>query len=163
LKLMKGVLQWKIEEIAQALKITEDDAKEYFTNGRRASFILERRIAREVLKGRIAQSEGEGFDVFDEKDGKWEVRCITKGGIYFCPSYMVGSGRSFDEEGFLSKLSEIRGYIIADIEKFPNVPFWTITSQQVREWWEAGELGTTTKISRKKALELISSLSQTKF
>ncbi len=36
---------------------------------------------------------------------------------------MVGSGRSFDEDGFLDKLSEIDGYIIADIESFPKIPF----------------------------------------
>jgi hypothetical protein len=73
----------------------------------------------------------------------------------FAPSYMVGSGRHFQEDGFLSKLTEIKGYIIADIESFPNIPFWIISSEQVRRWWKEGELGTTTKISRKKALDLI--------
>ena len=156
------ILTWDIEEIARALKISRRDVREYFTDGRRVSFILERCIAKEVLKGRLAPSEGAEFDLLDAHGEKWEVRSISKGGIYFCPSYMVGSGRSFDKEGFLKKLAEIKGYIVADIESFPNVPFWIVTSQQVLTWWNAGELGTTTKISRKKALNLISTRAQTR-
>ncbi|MBI2329522.1 MAG: hypothetical protein HYU85_07835 [Chloroflexi bacterium] len=122
------------------------------------SFLIESRIAHEVLKGIVAKSEGAGFDVIAPDGGKWEVRSISRGGIYFCPSYMVGSGRSFDEAGFQSKLTEIEGYIVADIESFPNVPFWIISSDQVLTWWQNHELGTTTHISRKKALRLIGQL-----
>jgi len=91
----------------------------------------------------------------DGRRGKWEVRSITKDGIYFCPSYMVGSGRSFDEKGFLAKLRDIEGYIISDVESFPNIPFWIIPAAQVLKWWKSEILGTTTKISREKALELV--------
>jgi len=150
-----GILSWNIEEIAKALKIRPEDVREYFTDGRRVSFIVERRIAREILKGKLAPTEGAGYDVIDSQGGKWEVRSITRGGIYFCPSYMVGSGRHFEEEGFLRKLEEIKGFIIADIESFPDIPFWIIPVEQVKEWWFSGKLGTTTKISRKRALELL--------
>ena len=157
------ILTWDIGEIARALKISEKDVQEYFTDGRRVSFILERRIAKEVLKGKLAPSEGAGFDLIDAQGGKWEVRSISRGGIYFCPSYMVGSGRSFNEEGFLKKLSELKGFIVSDVELFPNVRFWIVASQQVREWWDAGKLGTTTKISRQRALKLLSEREQTQF
>lgn len=150
-----GSLTWDIKEIASVLKVSVDDVREYFTDGRRVSFLLERRIAREVLKGILSPSEGAGFDVIDPSGGKWEVRSISRSGIYFCPSYMVGSGRFFEEAGFLRKLSEIKGYIIADIESFPNVPFWTIPAEQVSSWWREKRLGTTTKISREKALNLV--------
>ncbi len=153
-----GNLTWDVEEIAQALQISGEDVREYFTDGRRVSFILERRIAREVLKGTLASTEGAGFDIVDSEGGKWEVRSISKGGIYFCPSYMVGSGRSFKKQGFLNKLSEIKGYIVADIESFPQIPFWIIPSAQVLTWWNEGKLGTTTNISHKRVLELLRSL-----
>lgn len=107
------------------------------------------------MKGTIAESESTGYDVIDSKGNKWEVRSITKDGIYFCPSYMVGSGRSFEEQGFLVKLKEIKGYIVSDVESFPEVPFWVVPKEQVLGWWRAGELGTTTKISRKKALDML--------
>lgn len=150
-----GILTWDIEEVAKALKISKGDVQEYFTDGRRVSFILERRIAREIIKGKLAPSEGAGFDLLDSQGRKWEVRSISKDGIYFCPSYMVGSGRRFNEEGFLKKLSEIEVYIVSDIESFPRIPFWIVTAKQVQLWWESGELGKNTKISREKALRML--------
>jgi hypothetical protein len=150
-----GLLTWNISEISSALKIGAADIREYFTDGRRVSFILERRLANEVVRGKLAPSEGAGYDLLDSQGRKWEVRSITKGGIYFCPSYMVGSGRSFDEPGFLIKLKEIEGYIISDVESFPNVPFWILPKTTVENWWRNGELGAGTKISRAVALKLL--------
>jgi hypothetical protein len=150
-----GLLTWNIIEISSALKIGPEDVREYFTDGRRVSFLLERRLAREVVKGKLAGSEGAGFDLIDSQGRKWEVRSITKRGIYFCPSYMVGSGRSFDELGFLSKLSEIEGYIVSDIESFPEVPFWILPRATVQGWYQNGKLGAGTKISRLAALKLL--------
>ena len=153
-----GLLTWHVEEIAVSLKIGEADVREYFTDGRRVSFILERRLAYEVIKGKLAPSEGAGYDLLDSNGRKWEVRSITRGGIYFCPSYMVGSGRSFDQQSFLDKLEDIDGYIISDVESFPNIPFWILPKTTVQNWWDAGRLGSTTKISRVVALKLLASL-----
>jgi hypothetical protein len=150
-----GKLSWSLSELARALRVGEADVREYFTDGRRVSFLLERRIAYEVVKGKLAPSEGAGFDLFDADGQKWEVRSISKGGIYFCPSYMVGSGRNFDEPGFLAKLAEIAGYVVSDIEAFPDIPFWILPKEIVASWWREGRLGTSTKISRDKALALL--------
>lgn len=155
-----GILSWDLLDISNSLKISEDDVRLYFTDGRRVSFILERRIAFEVINGTLAPSEGAGYDLVDQNGGKWEVRSITKGGIYFCPSYMVGSGRSFNETGFLDKLEEIEGYIVSDVESFPDVPFWILQKETVENWWNRGQLGISTKVLRKKALELIANLPQ---
>ncbi|HEY0864602.1 MAG TPA: hypothetical protein VGD97_10900 [Lacunisphaera sp.] len=150
-----GLLSWNLPALAAALHIDESAVREYFTDGRRVSFLLERRIATEILKGRLAPSEGAGFDLIDPAGHKWEVRSISKGGIYFCPSYMVGSGRQFDEPGFLGKLHEIAGYVVSDIESFPDVPFWILPKGVVESWWRGKQLGSTTKIDRKKALALL--------
>lgn len=150
-----GTLTWNLDEIAKSLKLTPKDVRDYFTDGRRVSFILERRIAYEVINGRLAPSEGAGYDLIDSQGKKWEVRSITRGGIYFCPSYMVGSGRSFDEPGFITKLNEIEGYILSDVEGFPAIPFWIILKGEVRGWYDNGQLGAGTKISRAKALQLL--------
>lgn len=153
-----GKFEWDIVKIASSLRITAEDVKAYFTDGRRVSFLLERRIAYEVLQGSLAPSEGAGYDVMDKQGRKWEVRSISRGGIYFCPSYMVGSGRSFNEPGFISKLEKIEGYILSDIEEFPYVPYWIISMAVVEKWWKARLLGNSTKISRDKALGLLESL-----
>jgi hypothetical protein len=147
-------ITWNIDGLAAALLVDVQSVREYFTDGRRIAFLIERRIAlEEGLK--LAPSEGAAFDVVDGNGGRWEVRNITRGGIYFCPSYMVGSGRCFDTPGFLRKLQGISGYIVTDIEAFPAVPYWKLPTPLVEKWWWQGRLGTGTKISREKALKLI--------
>ncbi len=151
-----GILLWNVESMASALGLQPNDVREYFTDGRRVSFILERRLAREVLQATLAPSEGAGYDLIDPDGHKWEVRSISKGGIYFCPSYMVGSGRVFEKSGFLEKLREIKGYVVSDLESFPETRYWVIHTEQVLVWGDAGMLGKNSHISRAKALQLVS-------
>ena len=80
---------------------------------------------------------------------------MSAGGIYFCPSYMVGSGRRFECEGFLRKLGQIHGYVISDITQFPRIPYWLVEASVVRQWWDGGRLLTATKIPRARALDLL--------
>ena len=149
------VLQWDLDTIAESLHLTPKEAMEYFTDGRRVSFILERRICSEIIGGHLSPSEGSGFDLVDARGGQWEVRSITRGGIYFCPSYMVGSGRTFNEDGFFEKLEEIDGYVVSDVTKFPEIPVWKVSVGAVRRWYDNGQLGAGTKVSRRRALDLL--------
>ena len=150
-----GYLRFNLQEIATALGITEKDTQIYFTDGRRISFLIERRAVDAMPGSILASSEGSGFDLIDANGGKWEVRSLTEGGIYFCPSYMVGSGRSFDEQGFLAKLSEIDGYFVTDITQFPDMPYWIIRYSIVEQLWNNGDLGKISKITRKRFLQII--------
>lgn len=155
---MNGVLEWDLAALQRSLHLTDEEVRAYFTDGRRVSFLLERRLMREVLGGQLARSEGDNYDVLDRDGRKWEVRSVSRGGIYFCPSYMVGSGRRFDCDGFLRKLDEIHGYAISDITAFPRVPYWLVTAADVRNWWDCRRLGPSTQISRDRALALLRSL-----
>lgn len=150
-----GELHWNLDEVAAALHLTMQETRDYFTDGRRVSFILERRICREIIGGRLSPSEGAGFDLIDLCGRKWEVRSVTRGGIYFCPSYMVGSGRKFTESGFLEKLDEIEGYVVSDVTQFPDIPVWKLSVETVRRWYDNGQLGAGTKVSRLRALDLL--------
>ncbi|RMD64511.1 hypothetical protein D6833_04325 [Candidatus Parcubacteria bacterium] len=149
-------LEFSVERLSEALHLPQEDILEYFRDGRRVSFVCERRVAYEYLQGTLAPSEGAAFDVLDSQGKKWEIRSLGKGGVYFCPSYMVGSGRSFNEEGFLRKLDEIEGYIVCGIMEFPSVPIWKIRADAVRSAWESGRLGKTTKISPEKFRRIFS-------
>lgn len=93
--------------------------------------------------------------MIDARGGRWEVRSLTDRGLYFCPSHMVGSSRRFDERGFLAKLDGIEGYLVSDIERFPNVPYWVVPTETVRGWWRARRLGATTKVSYEEARRLL--------
>lgn len=60
-----GTLSWDVAKLTDALKLGERDIREFFTDGRKFSFVVERRIAYEVPKGSLAPSEGAHFDVSD--------------------------------------------------------------------------------------------------
>ena len=47
---------------------------------------------------------------------------------------------------------------MSNVESFPKIPFWIIDKDIVNDWWINGDLGNSTKISRKKALGLIDNL-----
>lgn len=153
-----GYVKFNLREIANALGITEKDTQIYFTDGRRVSFLIERRAVDAMPGSTLAPSEGSGYDLIDANGGKWEVRSLTRGGIYFCPSFMVGSGRSFDEKGFLAKLSEIDGYFVTDITQFPEMPYWIISYSTIEQLWNDGKLGGISKITRNNFLQLISQI-----
>lgn len=136
-----------MEALSSSMGIPAADVELYFRDGRRVSFLLERRI-RDAFPGwMLAASEGAGYDLLDEVGGKWEVRSISKS-IYFCPSYMVGSGRKFGEDGFFAKLDAIGGYICSDITTFPKVPVYIVPADLIRALYLNGQLGTSTLISR---------------
>lgn len=124
-------MEWSIPALSESLQMTQGEVCEYFKDGRTASFIIERRLAKE-LDFHLAPTNAQ-FDLTDEDGGKWEVRCLTKRGVYFMPSNQVGSGRFFDEAAFHQKLETIAGYIVADITEFPVVPFDFIQSHQVAD------------------------------
>ena len=150
-----GVLGWDLPTLQKSMGLSAGEVREYFTDGRRISFLLERRLAREVLQGRLAPSEADPYDVIDARGGRWEVRSLTDRGVYFCPSHMVGSSRHFDAAGFLAKLDGIDGYLVSDIEQFPAVPYWVVQSSTVRRWWADGKLGKRSKISYAEARRLL--------
>lgn len=153
--MLVGILTWDIEQLAKQLHLTIEETVTYFRDGRRCSFITERRISREFVGGRIADSEGASYDIFDSNNKKWEVRSLTNSGIYFCPSYMVGSGRKFDEKGFIKKIQEIEGYYVAKITTFPDVPVYEIKADKVLDWYKKGKLGISTSITLSKMEQLL--------
>lgn len=141
-------MSWDENELARAFKVTTGDIREYLTDGRRVSFIIERRLKWENNGWTLAPSEGAGYDLRDPEGGLWEVRSITGGGVYFNPSNQVGSGRKFHEEGFQAKLKTLKGFILSDIVNFPNVEIIVVPIEYVLKWHASGLLGANAKVSR---------------
>lgn len=67
-------MHWDEDELASAFRIKPADVREYFTDGRRVSFIIERRLKWDNPGWELARSEGAGYDLLDPQGGKWEVR-----------------------------------------------------------------------------------------
>ncbi len=146
-------VSWDEHALAVAMQMSPAEVREYFTDGRRASFILERRLVTIHPGWQKAPSEGDGFDVMDPMGGKWEVRSVTHNGVYFTPSGQVGKDRTFNEAEFRAKLAAIKGFILADIVNFPDVAFRVVPVANVLRWYEAGLLGKSAKISRNRFLK----------
>ncbi len=149
-------MEWDEKQLAEAFRVTPEDIREYLTDGRRVSFIIERRLMWDNPGWKLAASEGAGYDLLDPDGGKWEVRSITHGGVYFNPSNQVGSGRAFNEEGFQSKLARIKGFILSDIVGFPVVDIFVVPVDNVVRWHARQALGTTGKVTRKKFISELS-------
>lgn len=148
----RSQMQWDENELAVAFKVTTEDIREYLTDGRRVSFIIERRLKWENPGWELAPSEGAGYDFLDPNGNKWEVRSITRQGVYFNPSNQVGSGRVFNEDGFIAKLAGIKGSILSDIVAFPVVDVFVVPVENVIRWHRASRLGANAKVSRAKFL-----------
>ncbi len=93
------------------------------------------------------------FLTLKARNGKFEVCRLV--GYISAPVVWLVQDEGLKNRGFLKKMNEIAGYIVSDIQEFPAVPCWIIPVETVSEWWQKGELGTTTKITRDKALKLI--------
>lgn len=150
------ILRFDMFELAQGLQLRDEDVLELFTDGRRSSWVMERRIAR--AEGWTPAMEGAEYDLVDPLFRKWEVRSLSRRGTHFCPSSMIGTGREFTVSGFLQRLCFLDGYVIADVTKFPDVPYWIVPRHVVQVWWVGGHLGINTKVARKKMVEMLDNL-----
>ena len=147
-----GLLDWDTALIAKALRLDEDNVKKYFTNGNCVAFLIKWRLSADIGY-KIDPIDG----LIDPQDNsKWKVRCITQAsGVAFCQSSMIGTRRKFNKTEFLDKLNNVSGYILADIQKFPNMPYWQISVDNVWQWWNEEKLRSMSKISRNNILRLI--------
>lgn len=150
-----GTLSWNTEDLASALKLNLADVEPYFRDGRRISFLLERRLAQGLIPGDLANSERDPYDIIQANGKKWEVRCITKGGVRFGPSKNTGGSRKFSESDFLEKLKVISGYALCDVTAFPKVEVYQVSSSRVRKLYNAGLLGVAASLSTAKSAKSI--------
>jgi hypothetical protein len=154
-----GTLSWDISELALALKLDDDEIEPYFKDGRRISFLLERRLVKGLMRGRLAKSERDPYDIELANGEKWEVRCVTQRGVKFGPSKNTGGSRKFSESDFLDKLKSISGYALCDVTAFPTVQVYKVSSRYVLKLYRAGRLGSTaSESSSKKARAIVLNL-----
>lgn len=149
-----SILQFDAEFIGEGLGLAVPQVQTWFRDGRHASRIIELNLAKE-LSLTLPDNICEKFDLLDANGGKWEVRCLTDRGASFAPSNMTGAGRKFDMAGLIEKLRAVKGFILADIEGFPEVPYWVIPVHIVEAWCYGGELKNNARGSRDKILGLL--------
>ena len=98
--------------------LSQKRVNKLFTDGRRASGFLELQLE-EWFEGLVFE-DGKGYDHVDTEGIKYDAKCFTKGGAKFCPSVMLGAGRSVDEEKLWEHANDMI-YIFCDVVEFPKV------------------------------------------
>jgi hypothetical protein len=154
LMLATGLFEWDVAKCAEGLQLPSERLLAFFKDGRRFAWLLEESLA--ARHDMVRQGETDDFDLQDAAGRRWEVRCCTKGGLFFCPSNMVGKGRKFNFEDWVIKQANVSGWIVADINTFPRVPYWVIPGAVVGGWWNAGALGPSTHVRHTRFRDLIS-------
>lgn len=152
-----GMFEWDVAKVAEGLQLPPERLLHFFKDGRRFAWLLEESLAARYAMTR--QGETDDYDLEDAAGRRWEARCCTKGGLFFCPSGMIGKGRKFHFEDWVTKQSKVSGWIVADITTFPRVAYWVIPSEVVGYWWNQGVLGPTTQIGRERFRNLLTETS----
>ena len=98
--------------------LSQERVNQLFTDGRRASGFLELQL--EEWFPSLKFVDGKGYDHIDIDGIKYDAKCFTRRGAKFCPSVMIGAGRSVDEEKLWEHANNMV-YIFCDIVNFPKV------------------------------------------
>ena len=99
--------------------LSQERINKLFTDGRRASGFLELQLE-EWFEGLVFE-DGKGYDHrYKYMKELFDAKCFTKGGAKFCPSVMLGAGRSVDEEKLWEHGTDMI-YIFCDVVEFPKV------------------------------------------
>ena len=98
--------------------LSQERVHELFTDGRRASGFLELQL--EEWFPSLKFVDGKGYDHIDKNGIKYDAKCFTRRGAKFCPSVMLGAGRSVNEEKLWEHANNMV-YIFCDIVNFPKV------------------------------------------
>lgn len=107
-------------EIGSFGGLSIDMCKEIYKDGRPFSYFIEPWIAENYNLTHVTGCKQ--YDFVDPKnnDIKYDAKTFTKGGCRFCPSNMLGQGRTFDEDVFKEKTTALIFCIVSNID-FPNI------------------------------------------
>jgi hypothetical protein len=146
-----GELTWAPEEIPKALGLDPDQFLKR-ADGRTWALIAEAMMAEHVVGGTLTP-RGSPYDVLGPDGVRYEVRCLTHN-IAFSPSSCRGTGRVFDEIRFLDALDRFDYYLVVDVQQSP-LRWWRVDVDLIEEWWVAGMLGGSGRVTRGKFLKLV--------
>lgn len=128
-------IQFDVVAIADALKISEDEATSALRDGRGAwpfsevwggklyDFIKHSNSNMPLSDGSVALGQ--------LRDATVSVKALTRGGVKFQQSKFVGYGRSTDKSGLVASIEASDRVVVVDITEFPVVRFLPIDSTRL--------------------------------
>jgi len=70
---------------------------------------------------------------------KYDQKTFTRGGCRFCPSNMIGQGRSFNSEIFLEKSKKLTYIVVSNLE-FPQIRVKFVQGEELATLYPKGEI-----------------------
>ena len=148
------------DALARAFGTSPADARAIMTDARTATPIIQRRLAADHEGWTLTQGPGGSDELRDPSGEQWRVKSITED-TNFPPSKQIGIGRRVDEDEFVANWGGLAGYLLLDIQAFPDVTVYMVPIANIQRWYEAGELGKSAKAKRSKLMRRL--LPDTKF
>lgn len=142
-----------LNKVAEGLGISVVSVKNFLNDGRIMGRLGEF-IRVEMRKSNRAPSEGSPYDINDDRNGKEEIRAISKS-ISFASSKEVGSGRKVTEEGFNNKMRSVDIFVGVDYRNLSEIKFHEITKETVYEMERKGIMTKNKSVNAKKLFSFI--------
>jgi hypothetical protein len=142
-----------LKKVAEGFGISEDSVKDFLNDGRVMGRLGEF-IRTEMRNSSRASSESSPYDINDVKNGREEIRAISKQ-ISFASSNEVGSGRHVTEEGFKNKMNSVDIFVGIDYRNLSNIEFIEISKEMVYDMNKAGILRKNKSVSSEKFYSFI--------
>lgn len=133
-------IKWNLSKISRALDITDSNTLRFLKDGRNSAFLLKFYLSNlldwELVEGYNAPTKLISFD-----GSVWVIKtCTSISGVSLCQNSMIGKGRKFNAVDFLKSLNENSGFLICDIDSFPVVNVYKISSKEAKAFFDKGML-----------------------
>ena len=112
---------------------------ELFKDGRVASHFIEAWVAQNYPVTHVKGCKKYDFTDENFPDTKYDEKTFTKGGCKFCPSNMLGQGRTFDAKVFQEKTMGMI-FCIASVVNFPEIKVKFVRGTDLIEKYPTGSI-----------------------
>lgn len=116
-----------------------EKCKEIMKDGRPFSHFIEHWMSQNYDINHVEGCKSYDFCDKVHKEILYDEKTFTKRGCNFCPSNMLGQGRSFDKQQFETKTNSLLFAIVSNID-FPNIRIRFIRGENLLEKYPTGKI-----------------------
>ena len=119
--------------------LSSDEIIKIFKDGRPFSHFIEKWLEKNYPLIHITGCKDHDFIDKEFRDTKYDEKTFTSKGCKFCPSNMLGAGRSFNAEIFKEKSSKLIYCIVSNVN-FPEIKIKFVNGTHLAEKYPKGNI-----------------------
>ena len=112
---------------------------ELFKDGRTFSHFMEKFIAHNYPLIHVPGCKPYDFTDIKHTEILYDEKTFTRNGANFCPSNMLGQGRTFDQERFLEHSKKLIFCIVSNVD-FPNIKIKFVKGEDLIKDYPRGKI-----------------------